>query len=158
MQEAIQTVVSCVTPAVVLITGHQPPGPHSLSFSPHDTPVRLHGTGLPRVSLAINHRYVIEQAHDRGESWLASVIGYEYQLFAESKALLAFHWHPYGRSAVVDPHVHVSADAGWINLKKLHIPTGPVARAAAVRCAITELGVLPLRPDWRAVLAAAAEG
>jgi hypothetical protein len=68
--------------------------------------------------------------------------------------VLAYHWHPEGVSPVTTPHLHLGAASGvtWPRLQGAHMPTGPVALTAFVRCLIEELGVEPRRPDWQAAL------
>jgi hypothetical protein len=88
--------------------------------------------------------------------WRITLLGYRYELYdAGSAELLAYHWHPFGRSSVVEPHLHVTNRHPSIDLSKAHLPTGIVSPAAVVRCLITEFGVEPLRPDWQDVLAEA---
>jgi hypothetical protein len=70
---------------------------------------------------------------------------------------LSYHWHPFGPSHVLTPHLHVKASRdmapGAAAIDKLHFPTGPVSLAAIVRFLIEEVGVEPNRPDWEHVLA-----
>lgn len=68
---------------------------------------------------------------------VAIVAGYAFTLFEHSgRELLAFHWHPAGRSPVAYPHLHVSAalrgttpsgEAAILPLDKVHLPTGLVS-------------------------------
>ena len=41
---------------------------------------------------------------------------------------------------------------GFADLSKAHLLAGPITLVALIRMAITELGVEPLRPDWRPIL------
>jgi hypothetical protein len=78
------------------------------------------------------------------------------------RELLVYHWMPGTLFLGPDhPHVHVSAaltaqvdaqSSREIGLDRLHLPTGQVTLAAFVQMLITELGVAPLRPDWRETL------
>ncbi|MEA2585574.1 MAG: hypothetical protein QOF33_3659 [Thermomicrobiales bacterium] len=79
----------------------------------------------------------------------------------EEREVLSFHWMPHARvnNAVTFPHLHIgpAITAGQTairprDLHKAHIPTGYVSLPAVVRRAITELGVVPLRPDWHETL------
>jgi hypothetical protein len=70
----------------------------------------------------------------------------------DERMILAYHWHPSGRSTVTAPHLHVGGRTAPVDLSKAHLPTGVVALPAVVRMSITELGVEPLRTDWREVL------
>jgi hypothetical protein len=67
----------------------------------------------------------------------------------------AYHWHPVGASHVTSPHLHLGGQIGDIDLSKLHFPTGAVALPDVLRFAIADLGVEPLRADWRDLLAPA---
>ncbi len=52
------------------------------------------------------------------------------------------------------PHLHVGAEirVGERWLPKIHIPTGPIALQDLLILAIEELGVEPIRDDWRLIL------
>jgi len=151
LREAVQAIVSCVTPAVVLPSGFRGAGPHVLAFAARDDPAPLRSDHHPRLALSVSHWYHVVQEEASGH-WVTAVVGYEYRLLSGARELLAYHWHPFGRSPVTWPHLHVNASVESINLDSVHLPTGLVALAAVIRCAITDLGVAPLRPDWRAIL------
>jgi hypothetical protein len=115
-------------------------------------PVRLRGQHS--LSLVLVQRYVIVTAASSTPGWTVETAAYEYALLqADGRELLAYHWHPTGRSPIVWPHAHLSAPVSPIDLTKGHAPTGPVGLPAVLRWAISDLGVRPLRPDWPAVLA-----
>ena len=81
--------------------------------------------------------------------------GYRYEFrLADGPLLLAYHWHPVGVSPVTTPHLHLGGALQGINLAEAHLPTGPVVLPDVLRFAIVDLGVDPLRDDWREVLAA----
>ena len=81
-------------------------------------------------------------------------MGWNYQLIDRlGRTILAFHWHPVGQSRVTWPHVHVYGRTEPEELGKAHLPTGDVSLAAVVRMLIDDFGVVPVRPDWRAILA-----
>ncbi len=65
--------------------------------------------------------------------------------------MIVYHWHPYGRSSIRRPHLHVRADLqiGERSLGKVHLPTGFVAIEDIMTLAISE----PLREDWQALIA-----
>jgi len=67
--------------------------------------------------------------------------------------ILAYHWHPEGRSHVGTPHLHLGAGAeiGWPGLQKVHLPTGLVILPDQIELAIGS-GVHARRSDWRRVL------
>jgi hypothetical protein len=99
-------------------------------------------------------RYDVEVIQDSPGAWSAVIAGYWYVLsYADERELLVYHWHPRGVSPIVWPHVHLSAPVAPIDLTRAHLPTGPVALPAVLRCAVGDLGVRPLRRDWATVLA-----
>ena len=58
------------------------------------------------------------------------------------------------RSPIPISHLYQGAGALQHHLhKSAHLPTGRIALEDVVRCVITQLGVIPLRPDWEAILA-----
>lgn len=62
-----------------------------------------------------------------------------------------FHWHP--GDGLAGPHMHVrSLPEDPIRLADLHIPTGRIALEHVVRFLIEEVGVVPIRENWREVL------
>ena len=102
---------------------------------------------------------------DPGDAWRVSTAGYAYTLILTTDAELpAFHWHPRGISAVRFPHLHIGSTIIAKNLAaefpraiagelgNAHIPTGPIALRDVVGFLIDELGVAPLRPNWREIL------
>lgn len=75
------------------------------------------------------------------------------------RGLLAFHWHPDGRSPIAFPHLHVSAamrgttpsgEAAVLPLDKVHVPTGHLSVADAIRRPSVEPGIGALAPGWQA--------
>ena len=89
--------------------------------------------------------------------WEARTVAYMYVVGVDRSELLAFHWHPAGPSVVRTPHLHVGVDIqlGAVWLAKAHLPTGAVQLADVLGLVLGELGVRPLRDDWRTVLAEA---
>ncbi len=86
-------------------------------------------------------------------------MSYAYFLLRDDgREILAYHWHPEGRSHVTTPHLHLGAgaEAGWPGLQKTHLPTGSVVLPDLVELAIG-CGVAPRRRDWRGVVAGARE-
>jgi len=86
-------------------------------------------------------------------SWVVDVQAYEYVLLDRAFGeIVAYHWHPSGPSRVTHPHLHIGGRTSPTDLSKVHLTTGRVSLADVVSMAIVELGVEPLRPDWRDVL------
>lgn len=102
--------------------------------------------------------------------WRVSTAGYAYTLLLTTGAeLLAFHWHPFGSSAVKSPHLHIGnvivakdVAEGFPRVVArefggAHIPTGTIALRDVLGFVIDEFGVAPRRPGWRAILDQAGE-
>ena len=112
--------------------------------------------GRVGLSLLVRHGYVLRSASDTPGDWWLETTQYVY-LVSEvgGPGYVAYHWHPLGRSSTTTPHLHVPTTIGALDLADAHLPTGPVSLPAVLRLAITELGVRPMRADWREVLDAA---
>ena len=107
----------------------------------------------PALAFAFYHRYRIFQVDDAG-TWRIDQTGYRYEVSErDGLELVAYHWHPGGRSQVIRPHLHARIRGSDTDHSKLHLPTGFVTPVEVVRFLITEFGVEPLRPDWEDVLA-----
>lgn len=142
--------LACLTPAYVELRGYTPsPAPHPFALAKGET-VRLRGES--QIGLSVIEEYEIHQAPDGG--WQTRVVAYLYAIEQAGSELLAYHWHPRGRSAITRPHLHVRADIkiGERWLGKVHLPTGSVELEDVVALAIEELGVEPLREDWEQLL------
>lgn len=70
------------------------------------------------------------------------------------REVLAFHHHPNSRSP--KPHIHVRSSV-LHELASAHVPSGIIRLAPVIRMLIEDLGVRPLRNDWRDVLASEGE-
>jgi hypothetical protein len=156
----LQLAASCVTRDVLDLHGgyHPSEAPHALTLGAEE-PVRLRGAGELALSVTLHYR-IVEASGARGP-WKVSTVGYLYALDdAEGREILGYHWHPHGRGEITRPHLHLGAGAmvGREHLPSAHLPTGRVALEALLRCAIADLGVEPLRSDWRDVLDAAEAG
>jgi len=150
----LQQAISCVTRTVLVSSGYHPrqdEEPHLLTLG--ESPARLNSN--PRLFLSVTmHYHVVEAPGERGP-WKVSIAAYLYSLDDEQgQEILAFHWHPRGRSSVTSPHLHIGPGAGvqYQQLQGAHIPTGRVALEDVLRLAIRELGVRPLRRDWADIL------
>ncbi len=130
------------------------PEPFTLTF----------GEGAARLSrhsgllLRGRHGYrFVEPGH--GAGWQVATTGYAYRLLdRQGRHILSYHWHPDGRSPVISPHPHVACQIPPYDLRRTHLPTGIVVLPMAIRMAITELGVEPMRAEWEAVLIDAEQG
>jgi hypothetical protein len=149
----LQLALSCVTSEVLRAGGyHVADEPHALTLG-RGLPVRLRGEG--RLSLTFDHHYrIVEDPGPRGP-YKCSTTSYLYGLDdSDGREVLSYQWHPSGRSPVTWPHLHLGAGAavGRLELARAHLPTGRVSIEEVLRLAISELGVEPLREDWREVL------
>lgn len=154
-RDALQKAVSCITGSIVSVRGgyYVSVEPHSLTLG-QENPVRLGGEGQLSVSIIVHYRII--QNVDHVEPWRVITTGYSYTFTdAASHEVIAYHWHPAGRSFVEYPHLHMQAGAqvGRRDIANAHLPTGWVTLNDVIRLAIAELGVTPRRDDWRDVLA-----
>jgi hypothetical protein len=143
-----------VTRAVADVRGGYYPRerPHPLTVGDLD-PLPLAGAG--RLSLSIWHYYHVAEEPERPSHWAVRTAGYQYVLYgADGRAIVAYHWHPAGRSPVITPHLHLGAGAevGRRDVADAHLPTGHITLEDVLRLAISEFGVRPLRRDWSEIL------
>jgi hypothetical protein len=144
------TALSCLTPAYVELRGYAPsPAPHPFALAKGET-VRLRGES--QLGLSVIEEYDIAQTPEGG--WQTRVVAYFYAIEQDGSELLAYHWHPHGKSPITSPHLHVRADVqvGERWLGKVHLPTGAIELEDVVALAIEELGADPLREDWELLL------
>jgi hypothetical protein len=142
--------LSCLTPAYVELRGYAPsPTPHPFALAKGET-VRLRGES--ELGLSVIEEYDIAQTSEG--DWQARVVAYFYAIEYEGAELLAYHWHPRGRSQVTGPHLHVRAaiQLGERWLGKVHLPTGAINLEDIVALTINELGAEPLREDWERLI------
>ena len=152
--DPLRRAISCVTTSVLDVAGgyHPSDWPHLLTLAKGD-PVRLAGERPVWLSVTQHYR-VVEYEGPRGP-WKVSTAAYWYYLSdADQGEIIAYHWHPAGRSAVTSPHLHLgpAAEVGHPQLADAHIPTGRVALEAVLRLAIRDMGARPLREDWEDIL------
>jgi hypothetical protein len=148
----VSRLLSSLTPAHVDVGGGYAPSasPHALIMAGSDA-VALRGTS--RLTLAVSEHYFIVE--EPSAAWKVQRAAYFYAVGRQDTGeLLAFHWHPRGKSPIVAPHLHVRANiqVGERWLGKVHLPTGYLAIEDIVRLVIQELSAEPLREDWEALL------
>src|ERR1035441_102287 len=79
--------------------------PHTV-FVGDGLPVALGGPGLLKLRLV--HHYRIAEVPDERGPWKVSTAGYFYALDdSRDREIIAYHWHPGGRSPIRFPHLHV---------------------------------------------------
>lgn len=155
VKEALQRAVSCVSDAVLVVSpgGYRPAGSiHYLTFAQEFVRLKDDGAGL---GLRTRYSYRLQNDPTDRRAWLAACVDYLYAIHnADEREILAYHWHPDGRSPLVAPHLHLGPGAalGRVELTRAHLPTGAVGLPAVLQFAIRDLGVRPLRDDWTAIL------
>jgi len=146
----LRRVVSCATPRILNVRGgyHPSEKPHTVLIA-DGLPAPLAGPGRLRLRL-VHHYRIIETADERGP-WRVSTGGYFYSLDdPDNREIIAYQWHPEGRSPMQFPHLHLGSGAGCRreDLAAAHCPTGRISVEEFLRFAIVDLHVEPLRPDW----------
>ncbi len=152
----MQRCVACVTADVLVIervlTAFAPASQRAdIAFG--STTARLRG----RTNLSFSIAAHVESRLGE-EGWAASVAGYYLTISdAAEQEIVAYHWHPQGRSPIIEPHLHIGAGAraARAELSRAHLPTGAITLADVVALLIDGFGVRPRRADWRDVLARA---
>ena len=152
--DTMQQPVSCVTNAVVGVDGgyYVSDMPHTLSLNRRH-PVRLAGTS--RLWIAFRQYYRIVESELPRIRWTVIETGYEYSIMdADQREILAYHWHPTGRSSFISQHIHIGHGAFLTReeLHTAHLPTGYVSLSDIIRLLIGDLRVTPRRSDWQSIL------
>jgi hypothetical protein len=157
--DSLQLALSCVTDAVLSIAGgyYQAGAPHVLMLN-SGKPAALRGT--PSLDLILTQNDVVERTSGNGNNWAVRTTAYWYTLQRHERAdspiqeLVSYQWHPHLRSSVAYPHLHLGNGAGSLirQLTRAHLPTGRIALETMLQCAVRDLGVLPQRSDWEAIL------
>lgn len=150
LRDTLQRAVSCVTAGV--LTSEVGAVESELALV-----TRLTTASGGQIMLSIRHFYTLigSTSHERRDRWQARTTAYYYTLDdADGREIVAYHWHPAGRSHVTEPHLHLGAGAGALRaeLVKAHFVTGMVTPVALLRLVTEQFGVRPRRADWSAVL------
>lgn len=149
--EPFGEVLRCVTHVGFIARGSQPGGPYEAHFQRHLVPLRRR-PGLDPVRLRITLYCVIDGSRDRPGWWEARAVGWIYDIRSiADRPIFTFHWHLLS-GRVTWPHLHAYGAHESVELHKLHAPTGHVTLSSIVRFLIEDLGVLPRRSGWQAVL------
>jgi hypothetical protein len=111
-------------------------------------------------ALSLRLFYSLAAVSGRSAQVAVRTVGYSVVfLDRDGRDLIAYQWHPNGRSPVVWPHLHLGSRLLRPELERpfggAHLPTERVAVTAVLRAAVEDLGVQPLREDWRERFAAA---
>lgn len=109
--DTIQLLVSCVTDAVVGVGGgyYVSDIPHILSLNER-CPVRIRGAS--RLWLSLQQYYRIVESQVPRTQWTVIETGYRYRIMdSDQREILAYHWHPTGRSSFISQHLHIGHGA-----------------------------------------------
>ena len=151
----LQQALSCVTQAV-LITVKSPSDPTLEVLTLSSGSARI-GRDR-RFTLGVDLQYRIIESEGSLGPLKGSIVGYAYTLLEEvadhEVALLAYHWHPHGRSQITYPHLHIyqCAEIRRPDGREAHFPTGRIAFEEILRLVIQEFNVRPIREDWGTIL------
>jgi hypothetical protein len=148
----LQQALSCVTNAVLLVTGgyYVREEPHIAAIG-DGGPVEL--PGPHDISLVVRHHYrIVEDPSSRGP-WKVSTAGYLYSLKDPAdQDIVSYHWHPYVEPTYPHLHLGAGAHAGRSELVNAHLPAGRIALEEVLRLALNDFHVRPARADWADVL------
>ena len=154
--DTIQLLVSCVTDAVVGVGGgyYVSDIPHILSLN-ESRPVGIRGAS--RLWLSLQQYYRIVESRVPQTRWTVIETGYRYRIMdSNHREILAYHWHPMGRSSFISQHLHIGHGtmAAREELQTAHLPTGYVSLPDIIRLLIRYFRTTPRRHDWESVLSA----
>jgi hypothetical protein len=153
-RSSLQRAISCVTPSVIAVrsaTGYGVGSEHALTLGVPEA-VKLPGAG---ISLSVRAYARVVERDDGAAPWRVDLASYFHTLRdAQGREVIAYHWHPEGRSPIDFPHLHLGAGSvvGREELQKAHIPTGRVELEDVLLMAIREFGIRPRRDDWQEIL------
>ena len=150
--DLLRQALSCVTDGVLDVRGGYHPAelPHIVALN-QGMPVRLGGNARLLLLVSLHYR-IVEDSASPG-SWTVRIVAYYFTLAdRDDREILAYHWHPAGRSNVTWPHLHLGSFSHGVGLSRAHLPTGCVSIEQILRLAIADLGVRPRRKDWADVL------
>ena len=152
--ESLQPAVSCISDSIISVGGGYYPAaiPHILEFN-QGNPARLRGTS--RLWLFFEQYYRIVRSEISGNLWTVVEVSYRYRIMdSGQREILAYHWHPVGRSSFISQHLHIGhgAIAAREELHSAHLPTGYVSLPDIIRLLIRDLRVTPRRSDWQSIL------
>jgi hypothetical protein len=148
----LEDVVGCLTDDGFVSRGGRAREFHTATFQSRIVTLRRRA-GLAPIRIERLVEYTIPEASDRLGWWEARIVGWAYGVLdGAGKPILDFHWHPRDSGRVTWPHLHAHAMHPTVELPRLHPPTGPITVSSIVRFLVEDLGVLPQRPNWQAVL------
>jgi hypothetical protein len=149
--------LTCITPAIWCTsrTLRGSTDDRAIYLTGAPAPTRLKRDGRAPVYLSATQGYsLVPDSRFAPGEWKASTRGYVYTVFVEENRqpvqAVGWHWHP-GSGKSDEPHMHIyrPGDMAGEPLNRLHFPAERVAFESVVKFLIDELGVEPLRDDWR---------
>ena len=151
----LQQALSCVTQAVLItVKSAHDPTLEVLTLSSGSARI---GRDRP-FTLGVDLQYRIIEFEDSRGPFKVSTVGYAYTLFEVAPdhevPILAYHWHPHGRSQITYPHLHIyqCAEIRRPDGREAHFPTGRIAFEEILRLVIQEFNIRPIREDWETIL------
>ena len=144
----INEALSCVTDERAVASGDDPSEAQALSFRHEASKLK----SSPVLFLTVNIRFHIRQAKGKKGPWKVSTSAYYYGIQdSDRREILAYHWHP--GVGPTYPHLHFhSATGSAKQLSKTHMPTKRISLEEVLRFIIEELGVKPMRSNWKDVV------
>jgi len=150
-RDRLQLAISCITTSVFQLEGYRQVDRVLAATLNRGDPVPLRvSTGL-LCGIRLHYRVLRTDA----QLWKAVVAAYFFELMDQAETeILAYHWHPEGRSPVTQPHLHLGPGLGQLTRisARAHLPTGPIAIEDFIGLCIVEFGASPRRADWETVL------
>jgi hypothetical protein len=144
-----QQLASCVTSGVLVIRQNRnPDARRTISFAAGSADL----AGV-RLKLEVRHDF---RTFEYAGGFTLIVVGYHYALLdAAGREIIAYHWHPHGRSKITEPHLHLgpAAQVRQRDLAGAHLPTGMITFADVIELCVRDLGVVPRLNRWREVIA-----
>jgi len=124
LRDTLQRAVSCVTPDVLRSQTYTAESELTLLS-------RLVSRSSGPLTLSLRHFYAVlsDASRARSEHWQTQTTAYYYKVDdADGREILAYHWHPAGRSPETRPHLHLGAGAGTLRRDPPRASaTGPAA-------------------------------
>lgn len=147
-RDALRRALACVTDAVLQLESYRPTDRALVATLNQGDPLSLDSPS--EIFLVLRLQYRIVQDQSPYGTWAARIAAYYYALQdARDNELLAYHWHPEGRSRVTQPHLHVGRTPDLPS--RVHLPTGKIGLEDVLQLAIEGFGVAPRRTNWEAI-------
>jgi hypothetical protein len=145
VRDALQLLLSCVSADVLVV---DTVGVHTILR----VKARVRRNTGDTLSLVWVHDVAVlsDAKRPRRDRWQAATVSYAYRLEdVDGREIVAYHWHPHGRSHIAIPHLHLGAALGTLRaeMTKAHLHTGMITPVAILSLAVERFGVAPRRSD-----------